>query len=72
MVITADVGGPSFGELLAVVPSVVVVGPVGSVVDGLDVGWRGRLLRRGLGDRVYSLSEGYVEFICFGGQLGEL
>ena len=72
MVITVGVGGPSFDELLAVVPSVVVVGPVGSVVDGLDVCRWSRLLRRGLGDRVYSLSESYVEFICFGGQFGEL
>ena len=72
MVITVGVGGLSFDELLAVIPLIVVVGPVGSVVDGLDVGWRGRLLRRGLVDRVYSLPESYVEFVCFGGQLGEL
>ena len=62
----------AIGLVMAVTPSVAVLGAVGSVVDGLDVGWRGRLLRRGLGDRVYSLSESYVEFICFGGQFGEL
>ena len=72
MIITKGVGGLSFDGLLAVDPFVVVADTVGSVVDGLDVGWRGRLLRRGLGDRVYSLSESYVEFICFGGQFGEL
>ena len=65
-------GGSLFDELLSVISSVVVVGPIRSVVDGLDVCRRGRLFRRGLGDRVYSLSESYVEFICFGGQFGEL
>ena len=72
MIITTGVGGLSLDGLLAVDPFVVVVDTVGSVVNGLDVGWRGRLLRRGLCDCVYSLSESYVEFICFGGQLGEL
>ena len=58
--------------LSAVVPSVVGLGALGSVVNGLDVGRWGRLLHLGLCDRVYSLSESYVEFICFGSQFGEL
>ena len=64
-------GGSLFDELLSVISSVVVVGPIRSVVDGLDVGWRGWLLRRRLGDGVYPLSKGYVEFVCFGSQFSE-
>ena len=59
------------GLLLAVTPSVAVLGAVGSVVDGLDVSWRGWLLCRRLGDGVYPLSKGYVEFVCFGSQFSE-
>ena len=72
MIITKGGGRLSIDVLLAVVPFVVVLGAIGSIMDGLNVGRWGRLLRRGLGDRVYSLSESNVEFICFGGQFGEL
>ena len=72
MVVAQRAGSLSIAVLLAVVPFVAVLGALGSVVDGLDVSRWGRLLRLGLCDRVYSLSESYVEFICFGGQFGEL
>ena len=71
MVVAPSGGGLSVA-LLAAVPFVVGLGALGSVVNGLDVGRWGRLLRLGLCDRVYSLSESYVEFIRFGGQFGEL
>ena len=72
MIVAIGAGSLSVAVLLAVAPFVAVLGAVGSVVDSLNVGRWGRLLRLGLGDRVYSLSESYVEFICFGGQFGEL
>ena len=65
-------GGTLSDVLLSIISSVVVVGPIRSVVDGLDVGWRGWLLCRRLGDGVYPLSKGYVELVCFGSQFGEL
>ena len=57
--------------LAADIPFVVGLRAVGSVVDGLDVSWRSWLLCRWLGDGVYLLSKGYIEFVCFGSQFGE-
>ena len=57
--------------LVADIPSVAVLRAVGSVVDDLDVSWRGWLLCRRLGDGVYPLSKGYVKFVCFGSQFSE-
>ena len=71
MVVAPSGGGLSVA-LLAAVPFVVGLGALGSVVNGLDVGRWGWLLLLRLCDRVNSLTEGYVEFIRFGGQFGEL
>ena len=58
--------------LLAVVPFVVVLGAIGSIVDGLNVSWWCWLLCLWLGDGVYPLTKGYEEFVGLRGQFSEV
>ena len=70
--VVAEGDRASFWQLAEVVPSVVGLRAIRSVMDGLDVSWRSWLLCRWLGDGVYPLSKGYVEFVCFGSQFSEV